>query len=143
MLDVLKELVSAIENRDPVALATVINVGGASPARVGSKLLVRPDGRCMGNVGGGELEKRVREACREALLKGAAKEVCYSLREEGEDAIGTLCGGDVTVFMEPYLNQPVLLIVGGGHIGRPLSEIARLMGYDVKIVDMRTERGGL
>jgi len=141
MLDVLKALAKAIESRDPVALATVINVEGASPARVGFKLLVWPDGRCVGNVGGGELEKRVREAAQETLLKGAAKEVRYSLREEGEDAIGTLCGGDVTVFVEPYLTQPVLLIVGGGHIGQPLSEMARFTGYDVRIVDVKPERG--
>lgn len=141
MLDVLKALVRAVESREPVALATVIDVAGASPARVGFKLLVWPDGRCVGNVGGGELEKRVRDAAEESLLSGAAREVRYSLREEGKDAIGTPCGGDIVVFIEPYLTQPVLLIVGGGHIGQPLSEIARIAGYDVRIVDVKPERG--
>ena len=37
MLDVLKALLKAVENRRPVALATVIDVQGASPARVGFK----------------------------------------------------------------------------------------------------------
>lgn len=141
MLNVLNALVKAIENRKPVALATVIDVQGASPARVGFKLLVHVDGECVGNVGGGELEKRVREAAREALAEASAKTVHYSLREDGEDAVGMLCGGDVTVFIEPYMTKPVLLIVGGGHIGRPLSEMAVIAGYDVKIVDARPERG--
>ena len=57
MLNVLNELIKAIENRQTVALATIIDVQGASPAQVGFKLLVWPDGRCVGNVGGGELEK--------------------------------------------------------------------------------------
>jgi len=143
MLEVLKALVGAIENREPVVLATVVDVQGASPARVGFKLLVWPDGKCVGNVGGGELEKRVREDGQEALAKAMAKEVRYSLKEAGEYAIGTLCGGDVTVFFEPYLTMPVLLIVGGGHIGRPLSEMARIAGYHVRIVDVKTERGDL
>ena len=53
MLDVLNTLVKAIEDRQPVALATVIDVQGASPARVGFKLLVHADGKCVGNMGGG------------------------------------------------------------------------------------------
>jgi hypothetical protein len=36
MLDVLNALVKAIESREPVALATVIDVQGASPARATS-----------------------------------------------------------------------------------------------------------
>ena len=67
MKNVLTALVRALENREPVALATVIDVRGASPARVGFKLLVRPNGSSLGNVGGGELENRVRDAAREAL----------------------------------------------------------------------------
>ena len=141
MPDVLKALLKALETRQPVALATIIDVQGASPARIGFKLLVWPDGRSLGNVGGGELEKRIREAAQEALKKGAAATIHYSLREVGEEAIGMLCGGDVTVFIEPYLTGPELLIVGGGHIGGPLSELARIAGYEVTIVDVQPERG--
>jgi len=141
MLDVLKALVKAVENRVPVALATVIDVQGPSPARVGFKLLVNSDGEAVGNVGGGELQKRVRAAARQVLEKGSAMTVHYSLQEQGEDAIGMLCGGDVTVFIEPFEAKPVLLIVGGGHIGQPLSEMARIAGYDVKMVDVRPDRG--
>ncbi|MGM0665082.1 MAG: XdhC family protein, partial [Thermodesulfobacteriota bacterium] len=84
MLDVLKALVRAAENREPVALATVIDVQGASPARIGFKLLVKEDGETMGNVGGGELQKRVRAAAIEVLEQGTARRVHYSLQEQGE-----------------------------------------------------------
>ncbi len=30
---------------------------------------------------------------------------------------------------------------GGGHIGRPLAEMARVLNYDVRLVDVREERG--
>ena len=52
MFNVLSELIKAVENREAVALASIIDVQGASPAQVGFKLLVWPDGRCVGNVGG-------------------------------------------------------------------------------------------
>lgn len=138
---ILYEMAKAIENRQSVALATIIDVQGPSPAQTGFKLLVWPDGRCAGNVGGGELEKRIRDAARQAIEESRARIVRYSLREEGEGAVGMLCGGDVTVFVEPHVPPPVLLIMGGGHIGRPLSEMACLVGYEVKVVDIRPDRG--
>lgn len=139
-MDVLHELTTAIERREPVALATVVEVKGASPAQVGFKLLVRPDGSVVGNLGGGALEQRVREEAVAALQEGQSRLVHYTLREEGPDAVGMLCGGEVTVFVEVYQPAPLLLIVGGGHIGQPLAEMARIVGFNVQVVDVRPER---
>ncbi len=141
MLEFTRELLSAIENRQPVAVATVTAADGASPARPGFKLLVRVDGSWLGNVGGGELEARIRQDTHQTLLALAKpRTIHYTLREAGPDAIGTLCGGEVTVFVEPYLPKPTLLIVGGGHIGRPLAEIGQVVGYEVQVVDVNPER---
>ena len=140
-LTVLRALEEAIARREPAVLATVVEVRGASPAQPGFKLLVRADGSHIGNVGGGALEQEVLRQAGEVLRQGQARLVHYSLREEGPDALGMLCGGDVTVFLEPFLPKPILLIVGGGHIGRPLAEMARIVGYEVQVVDVRPERG--
>ena len=140
MLDVLHELTEAIERQEPMALATVVEVKGASPAQAGFKLLVRPDGSAVGNLGGGALEQRVREEAVTALQEGPSRLVHYTLREEGPDAVGMLCGGEVTVFVEVYQPAPTLLIVGGGHIGRPLAEMARIVGFNAQVVDVRPER---
>jgi xanthine dehydrogenase accessory factor len=139
--DIFGALLAAAESREPVALVTVVDVQGASPARTGFKLLVRKDGRTVGNVGGGALEQRAREDAVAALSAGGSRLRRYRLTEQGEDALGMLCGGEVTVFIEPYLPEPVLLIVGGGHIGRPLADLARIVGYEVQVVDVRPERG--
>lgn len=139
--EVLDALRVATTEGAPVALATVVDVRGAAPARVGFKILVRADGTAVGNVGGGVLERRVREDALAALVDGRPRMAQYRLAESGQDALGMLCGGEVTVFVEPYLPKPVLVIVGGGHIGRPLAELARIVGYDVQLVDVRPERG--
>ncbi|MCB0112561.1 MAG: XdhC family protein [Caldilineaceae bacterium] len=140
---VLQAVVQAGQSRQPVALATIVRVAGASPARPGFKLLVRADGSCLGNVGGGELEKRIRQVAQSVLADGTPQMYRFSLQEEGADAIGTLCGGEVEVYVEPYLPQPRLVIVGGGHIGRPLAELANIVGYDVQITDIDPDRGNL
>lgn len=140
MREVIAALNEALEHNEPVALATVVEVEGASPAQVGFKLLVRPGGDVVGNVGGGKLEQRVREEAASALRDGRSRLFRSTLREEGPDALGTLCGGDVTLFIEVYDPIPTLLIVGGGHLGRPLAEMARITGFHVQVVDVDPER---
>ena len=139
--EVLAALQAAIAQAMPAALATVVDVQGASPAQVGFKLLACGNGSWLGNVGGGALEQRVRQEAAAALADGRPRLAHYRLTENGKDALGTLCGGEVTVFIEPYLPRPTLLIVGGGHIGRPLAELGRIVGYDVQVVDVRPDRG--
>ena len=48
-----------------------------------------------------------------------------------------LCGGETTVFIEVYQPAPTLLIVGGGHVGLPLADLARIVGFQVQVVDVR------
>lgn len=139
--DIWAALGAAVKDEEPVALATVVDVQGASPARPGFKMLVRADGSHTGNVGGGALEQQVCQDAAAALASGQARLAHYRLTETGKDALGMLCGGEVTVFIEPFLPKPTLLIVGGGHIGRPLAELARIVGYKVQVVDVRPERG--
>lgn len=132
-----------LDRNEPAALATVVSVKGASPAQVGFKLLVRADGSVFGNVGGGALEERVREEALGALRERHSGLFHYALRENGEASVGMLCGGDVTVFIEVYQSAPVLLIVGGGHIGQPLRDLAETVGFEVQVVDVRPERANV
>lgn len=142
-VEVLDALRAAIAEGTPVALATVIDVQGASPARAGFKIAVRIDGGAVGNVGGGPLEHRIRRDAAASLADGRPQVIRYRLAESGEDAVGVLCGGEVSVFIEPHLPRPAMLIVGGGHIGQPLAEMASTVGYDVHVVDIRPERGDM
>jgi len=139
--DILKTLTAELERNQLAALVTIVQVQGASPAIVGMKILVHPDGGSFGNVGGGLLEERIIKDALNALREGQSRLAHYSLREEGPDAIGTLCGGEVQAFIEVFLPKPTLLIIGGGHVGQPLAEIARLLDYDVQLMDVRPERG--
>jgi xanthine dehydrogenase accessory factor len=140
-LDILKTLTAELERNQLAALVTIVQVQGASPATVGMKILIHPDGGRIGNVGGGLLEERIIKDALNAICEGQSRLAHYSLREEGSDAVGTLCGGEVQVFIEVFMPRPTLLIIGGGHVGQPLAEIARLLDYEVRLVDVRSERG--
>ena len=53
---------------------------------------------------------------------------------------GAPCGGEVSLFIDVYKAVPLLLIVGGGHLGQPLAEMARIVGFLVQVVDVQPER---
>ncbi len=143
MKQVIDALSEALGRNEPVALATVVDVKGASPAQPGFKMVLWPDGRAVGNVGGGGLEQHVRVETMAALREGRSRLVHYALREEGANAVGLACGGEVTLFLDVYEPVPTLLIAGGGHLGRPLAEMARLAGWNVQVIDVRPERATL
>ncbi len=133
-------LSDAIQDKQPTVLATVIEVKGASPAKVGAQILMLADGATAGTVGGGKLEAAILSDAQTALHEGTPCLSHYRLEEEGPNAIGTLCGGEVSVFIQPYLPPPKLVLVGGGHIGRPLKVMGEAAGFDVIVVDVEAGR---
>ncbi len=120
------------------ALATVTHARGSVPRHVGSKMLVFPDGKTEGSVGGGELEARVVEAARQAMADGTALTLQYTLSDPMEGDPG-VCGGEVEVFVEPLRPLPTLILVGGGHVGRAVAHLARWLGFRVVVSDDRAE----
>jgi xanthine dehydrogenase accessory factor len=136
-------LAQAIADKQPAALATVVEVSGASPAKVGAQIVLLEDGTTAGTVGGGKLESAILDDARLTLTESLPRLPKYSLTEEGVDSIGTLCGGEVRVFIQPFLPPPQLIIVGGGHIGRPLKVMGEAAGFDVLVVDAEAGRANV
>ena len=50
-----------------------------------------------------------------------------------------MCGGDISVFIEPMGVARRLFVIGAGHIGRALAGLARESGFAVALVDDREE----
>lgn len=143
MKNPIQALAQAVEQQQNAALATVIEVQGASPAKVGAQIVLHADGSTTGTVGGGKLEESILADALQAMQSGEAQLRHYKLAESGVDAVGTLCGGDVRVFIQPYLPRPRLVIVGGGHIGRPLKVMGEAAGFNVLTVDVEPGRADI
>jgi len=133
-------LANAIERKEVAVLATVIEVSGASPIKPGAQLALLADGQKAGNVGGGNLEAAILADALQAQQSGQHRLAHYALTPEGPDAVDALCGGEVRVFLQPYLPPPRLVIVGGGHIGEPLRQMGSVAGFDVEVVDVKPDR---
>lgn len=133
---ILIQIAQAVGAKEPAALVTVIEAKGASPAKIGAQLALFSNGTTSGTVGGGKLESSILEDAKKDLAERKCGLHHYQLTEEGQDAIGTLCGGEVTVFVQAYFPLPRLVIVGGGHIGRPLKVMGEAACFDVVVVDV-------
>ena len=121
------------------AICTVINAQGSSPGRTNFKMVVLPDGAQRGTVGGGKLELTVLGAARDAIAEGKSRVVSFDLSQNGEDSLGMLCGGQVTLYIEYVGSRPLLYIYGAGHVGRFLATFASLVGFEVTVLDDRPE----
>ncbi len=94
------ELASRLEAGNPVAVATVVRTWGSTPREVGAKMLVDPQGRIAGTIGGGCGEAEVWQVAREALRGGPSRLVHVNLTEDFDDASGRICGGRLDVLVE-------------------------------------------
>lgn len=126
------------KNNLSAALCTVIKSEGSTPRHVGSKMLVYPDGTFIGTVGGGELESRVIQAALESLKSGQAQNLSYTMADPARGDPG-VCGGTVEVFVEPILPAAMIVVIGGGHVGRAVVHLAKWLGFRVAVSDDRAE----
>lgn len=127
------------EHGTPFVLATVVDVHGSSPRGVGAKMLILADGTTEETIGGGVLESEAIAEARACLASGESYSRTYQLRSEGERALGSLCGGDVTVFFEPHVADRTLLVIGAGHVGQRLSSCASMLDFRVVVLDSRKD----
>jgi xanthine dehydrogenase accessory factor len=137
-MELFEHLNEAINAGKPVALCTVVNSSGSVPRHAGAKMLVFPDGGFEGTVGGGETETLVLNEALAALKDGKTRFLNYDLidLEKGDPGI---CGGTVTIYVEPFLRTPTVIVVGAGHVGRSVVHLASWMGYRVIVSDDRTD----
>lgn len=98
-------------------------------------MLLCPDGRVLGTVGGGALEQRVLECLHACLAEPEPKLVVHAL---GPDP-ATCCGGDMDVFVEPVEAQPRLWLCGAGHVAAASAPLLRSIGFALGIIDAREE----
>jgi xanthine dehydrogenase accessory factor len=121
-----------------VVLCTVVETNGSTPRHASSKMLVYPDGHILGTVGGGELENRVRKQALESLHDGQARLISYNMTDPSHGDAG-VCGGQVKVYVEPILPSPMVVIIGGGHVGQAVAHLAKWLGFRVAVSDDRVE----
>ena len=101
-----KEIIDAAlhESGQAKALATIVRRKGSAPREVGTKMLVRADGTCVGTIGGGILEAEIVKKARLLLLENKKGASMFYADMTGTDAgkEGMACGGKIDVLIEVF-----------------------------------------
>ena len=124
--DVFKgEVIAAYEGGAPVAVASLMKVPEGSELEVGTKLLIRENGSTSGSLGDEKLDANAMNEARRLMAMGKND---YITAESGAE-----------YFIEAYTTPPTLVVAGGGHVSKALSNIATTLGFRIFIIDDREE----
>ena len=132
-------LLEASQAGEACAVATVAKVTGSAPRETGTKMVIFESGRIAGTIGGGKFESLVVEEARRAMLNGKPILKTYPLHECSDESFGAICGGEVTIFIEPQPRPEVFCLIGAGHCAQALARFASQCGFAVTVLDDRAD----
>lgn len=98
-------------------------------------MFVYPDGSIIGTIGGGDMESRVIAQANQLAKPDTAH---FELVDPSRGDPG-VCGGQVDIFMEPIKPDPTVLVIGCGHCGQALADLAHWAGFRVIVSDDRAD----
>ena len=105
----MKDLFQNIENfskkEKPFAIATVIQTWGSAPRPIGSAMIVSEDLEMAGSVSGGCVEGAILRHIPDVMKTNKPKRIAFGVTDEEAWAVGLSCGGQIEVFIEPFLAQ--------------------------------------
>ena len=136
----------------PFAVATVVKTEGSSLGKPGFKVIISSEGEPLfGSLGGACPESAIAAAAKNTMRTGSPKTVKVFL-ESVDDAVGavlksqnedeihveTNCGGTMEIYIEPYLPQQRLILVGHGgkdDVEEALVKLGKLLDFNVVVID--------
>ena len=118
----LSEMDKAYKGELSLVLATIIN--SKNEEMIGQKLILKDNGDLMGDMSDESLIKSISKEAPELMNFGTCK---------------TIENEEVQIFLEGITTDPVVLIAGGGHVGKAIAPLAIASGFKVWVVDDREE----
>jgi len=100
MKEIFEKISESLEAKQPIAYCMVVETEGSTPREPGAKMLVLPDSKIIGTVGGGLVEARTIEEAKELMRNSATKLLEFQLDSEEYDSEGLVCGGRMKIFVD-------------------------------------------
>ena len=123
--DALPDAVAAARGGDAVALVTLLRRGERQALSFVARVVVLAGGRLRGTFGDPLLDERAREAAIEQMRQGTPRVAPVDDTHEW--------------LIEPIARRPRLIVAGGGHVAKAIARQARLLDFDVTILEDRPE----
>lgn len=135
-LELLQTQLEKLQQGERFAVVTIVEAHGL--ARTNGKMLVFPDGSIVGTVGGGYGELAAKKDALDCLKTGKNAVKSHDFTEEMEKS-GICARGGLTVFIECCQDERTpLVVLGGGHVGHAVINVAKTAGFTVTLADDRS-----
>ncbi len=95
----------ALQRQQSVALVTVLGQSGSTPRGAGAWMIVFPDGKILGTIGGGVVEAQVIAGAKKVFVDGRAVIKRFELNADMDEGAAMACGGGMQVLIEACLAQ--------------------------------------
>jgi xanthine dehydrogenase accessory factor len=118
-----------------VVVASVIESDGSVPQGSGAAMAISEDGPTCGTVGGGCVERYIVKSARTVFKDGKTKVEEFNLGDDSWSGIGMSCGGKLKMLMQLVEPRERLIIFGSGGIAKSCAQIAKMLAYDVIVLD--------
>lgn len=150
MFDDLLNLASELKARSqPFVLATVVGCKPPTSAKPGAKAIVQADGTFQGWVGGSCAQPLVIQEARKALQDGRTRvmllapdpaEVNFGFESFVPVPMTCQSEGSLAIYLEPFLPQPRLLVIGASPVALSLAHQGNSLGFRVCAADPAASR---
>ena len=98
------EIKDNINAGNDIMLVSIIGDFGSAPRGAGAHMLVGPQGRIYGTIGGGTVEYQAEKIAMDALFNGRSLTKAFILNKNQIEDIGMICGGNVLVMFQ-YIDK--------------------------------------
>ena len=140
MKSIYSEILDLAEGSICGVLVTVTAKEGSGPAATGTKMIVYPDGKISGTIGGGSIEKMAIEKALTIFKSHKNTSETYNMNEPGKGTdTGMICGGTATLFFEYFAPKNTVYIFGAGHIGKAMTYHLKQLNYHITVIDDRED----
>jgi xanthine dehydrogenase accessory factor len=135
-MDILEEQLKAQKSRTAYAVLTVAETEGTSAYTIGKKMLLFEDGKTVGTVGGGRVERLALDDALRAIQNRQSFYKWYEHNANGE-APGLGCTFKAALLVEVFNPKLQLVVCGAGHVGGSILRLAKMLPFETVLVDHR------
>jgi xanthine dehydrogenase accessory factor len=122
---------------EPVVVAESVRVQGVDLP--GAHLVIHLAGDAVGSLGNMELDRAIVREARQVMAERYPRRLGFDPRTGAAKRLTPTRRAAVELFLDLYEPPPRLVIFGAGHIGVALAKQARLVGWQVEVVDDRPD----
>ncbi|MHC4534258.1 MAG: XdhC family protein [Planctomycetota bacterium] len=100
MKEIYKNIPEQVKFGQPMAICTVVETKGSTPQKPGAKLLLLPDFRSIGTLGGGCVEAEAKRQALGVMQSGVPKLFSFQLDDDFGWDDSSICGGVMKIFVD-------------------------------------------